>query len=198
MRLLINAATLLLIAVLFPKIYLVDRSLVSLLLMAAVLGLLNAFVKPIIQVLTLHFIFVSYGLVVILINALILYLLAFLFPAHFAVSSVFAALAGGAIIGLLGSLLESLLGVTPPVVGDRYPEVRTQLKQEQEGGMKELLMRPLSGPAPEALPHAPDTAAVAIAESTAEAAGSLAQAAEIPVETGASDPSAQAAAGGEA
>lgn len=191
LRLLINAAMLLLLAVFFRKIYFVDRSFVSLLLMAAVLGLLNAFVKPIIQVLTLRFIFVSYGLVVILINALILYLLAFLFPTRFAVTGLLAALAGGALIGLLGSLFESLLGVTPPVVGDRYFEARTKLKAEHNFGLTTLLMQPLPGSAPEALPHAPDTAAVAAEDAGAEVA-------EIRAEAGSDNPSGQAGARGEA
>jgi hypothetical protein len=69
LRILINAAALFLTAALVPDIYFVDRSLASLLLLAVGLGLLNAFVKPVLQVLTLHFIFASYGLIVILINA---------------------------------------------------------------------------------------------------------------------------------
>ena len=76
---------LLLAVALLPSIYFVDRSLVTLLLMAFALGLLNAFVKPIIQVLTLRFIFASYGLIVVLINTLMMYLLAFFFPERFAV-----------------------------------------------------------------------------------------------------------------
>ena len=51
--------------------------------MALGLGVLNAFVKPVLQVLTLRFIFASYGLIVI--RQAILYLLAFFFPARFAV-----------------------------------------------------------------------------------------------------------------
>ena len=124
LRILINAAALLLAAALLPSIYFVDRSLVTLFLMAFALGVLNAFVKPIIQVLTLRFIFASYGLIVVLINTLMMYLLAFLFPERFAVDKFIWALVGGALIGSVGGLLESLLGVTPPIVADRYPELR--------------------------------------------------------------------------
>ena len=117
LRILINAVALLLTAALVPEIYFVDRSVASVLLMAVGLGLLNAIVKPIIQVLTLRFIFASYGIIVILINTFILWLLSFLFPQRFAVDGFFWAFVGGALIGLGTSLLESLLGVTPPVVG---------------------------------------------------------------------------------
>ena len=102
LRILINAVALLLAAALLPSIYFVDRSLVTLLLMAFALGVLNAFVKPIIQVLTLRFIFASYGLIVVLINTLMMYLLAFLFPERFAVDKFIWALVGGALIGLGG------------------------------------------------------------------------------------------------
>ena len=102
LRILINAVALFLTAALVPDIYFVNRSLASLLLLALGLGVLNAFVKPILQVLTLRFIFASYGLIVILINTLILYLLAFFFPARFAVDHLIWAFVGGALIGAVG------------------------------------------------------------------------------------------------
>jgi putative membrane protein len=198
MRLLINAAGLLLTAALVPKIYFADRSLVSLLLVAVALGLLNAIVKPIIQVLTLRFIFASYGIIVILINTFILWLLSFLLPQRFAVDGFLWAFVGGALIGLLTGFFENLLGVAPPVVGDRYIEARSKLKEEQGGGMVSLLMRPLSGSEPEALPSAPDTAAIAADDAPIEVVAPLGNAAEASAQAGADDSAVLAAARGEA
>jgi putative membrane protein len=169
LRILINAVALFLTAALVPDIYFVDRSLASLLLLALGLGVLNAFVKPVLQVLTLRFIFASYGLIVILINTLILYLLSFFFPARFAVDHLIWAFAGGALIGAIGSLLESLLGVTAPIVGDRYPYVRTKVKEEQDRGLEARIVRPLSPSASLAVAEEPDANAAEMAQIPAEA-----------------------------
>jgi putative membrane protein len=186
LRLLINAAALLLTAALVPSIYFVDRSVRTVLLMALALGLLNAFVKPILQVLTLHFIFASYGLIVILINAFMLFLLSYFFPLRFAVDKLFWTLVGGALIGLLGSLLESLLGVAPPIVGDAHPDIRAKVKaqQYQVNRVEAKLVQPLSGPAPESPAQVADIEAVEVAET--------------PFEAGSNELAAQTAEGGEA
>ena len=79
-RILVNAIALAVTAAIVPKIYFVDKSIWNWLFMALMLGVLNALLKPILQFLTLQLIFVTYGLVIVLINALILLLLSFLFP----------------------------------------------------------------------------------------------------------------------
>ena len=188
LRILINAVALFLTAALVPDIYFVNRSLASLLLLALGLGVLNAFVKPVLQVLTLRFIFASYGLIVILINTLILYLLAFFFPARFAVDHLIWAFVGGALIGAIGSLLESLLGVTAPIIGDRYPYVRTKIKEEQGRGLEARIAQPLTPSMPLAVAEEPDATAAEAAESPTDAAS-----AAEPIDAGA-----RVAIGGEA
>mgnify|MGYP001812725142 CR=1 FL=1 len=79
-RIVVNAIALAITAIIVPKIDFIDRSIWNLLLMALMLGVLNALLKPILQFLTLRFIFVTYGLVIVLVNTLILLLLSFLFP----------------------------------------------------------------------------------------------------------------------
>jgi putative membrane protein len=118
LRIFANAVTLALVAALVPDIYFVDRSLPSLLLVAIGLGLVNALIKPVIQFLTLPFIFASYGLVLILINGLILWLVSVLFHYRFAVTNFWWALIGGVLMGLASSFLESLMGITAPIVLD--------------------------------------------------------------------------------
>ncbi len=133
-RIVVNAIALAITAAIVPKIYFVDKSVWSWLLMAVMLGVLNALLKPVLQFLTLRFLFVTFGLVVVLVNALILLLLSALFPGRFAVDSVWWALVGGLVLGLLSSFLESLLGLTMPIVPDEPAELRQQLEAQARGG----------------------------------------------------------------
>jgi putative membrane protein len=129
-RFLVNAIAVAITAAVTPKIYFVDRSIVSWLLITVMLGVLNALLKPILQFLTLRFIFVTYGLVIVLVNTLILLLLSYLFPARFAVDNLWWALLGGLVLGLLSSFLESLLGLTMPIVPEEETALRRQLEEE--------------------------------------------------------------------
>jgi len=129
-RILVNALALAITAAVTPKIYFVDKSVWSWLLMAFMLGILNALLKPILQFLTLQFIFVTYGLVVVLVNSLLLWLLSLLFPNRFAVENVLWLLVGGLVLGLVSSFLESLLGLTMPIVPDEPPELRQQVEEQ--------------------------------------------------------------------
>jgi putative membrane protein len=111
-------------------IYFINFSILSLLLVTLVLGILNALVRPILQLLTFRLLFVSFGLVIVLINTLILYLLALLVPERFAVTSLLWALVGGLLIGILGNLLENMFGVTPPILPDEAKELRKQIEAQ--------------------------------------------------------------------
>jgi putative membrane protein len=129
-RILVNALALAITAAVTPKIYFVDKTFLNWVLMALMLGVLNALLKPVLQFLTLQFIFVTYGLVIVLVNALLLLLLSFLFPARFAVDNLLWALVGGLVLGLVGSFLESLLGLTMPIVDDEVPELRRHVEEQ--------------------------------------------------------------------
>jgi putative membrane protein len=140
MRILINALALIITAGLVPNIYFIDRTVTTWLLLAIFLGILNAFVKPIIQFLTLRFIFATYGLVVVLINGILLLLLEFLFPTRFYVEGIFLwPLVGGAVIGIVSAFLESLLGLSPPIVSEKYPEVRQRIKDRETSSMQAVI-----------------------------------------------------------
>lgn len=117
-RVLVNSLTLIVVALVLPDIYFPDKRLLNLLFLAAMLGLLNAFVKPIIQFLTLPFIFATYGFVIVAINTIMLILLAAIFPNRFAVDRLIWAIVGGALMGLLASILESLFGLNLPIVSE--------------------------------------------------------------------------------
>ncbi len=132
-RILVNAIALAITAAVTPKIYFVDKSVWSWLLMAFMLGVLNALLKPVLQFLTLPFIFVTYGLVVVMVNSLLLWLLSLIFPDRFAVENLLWALLGGLVLGLLSSFLESLLGLTMPIVPEEDTALRQQLEEQARG-----------------------------------------------------------------
>jgi putative membrane protein len=130
LRILVHAIALSLMVVLIPNIYFINFSILSLLLITLILGVLNALVKPILQVLTIRLLFVSYGLIIVLVNAVILYLLALLLPNRFSVDGLLWALIGGLLVGLLGNFLENLFGVTPPILPDEAKELRKQIAEQ--------------------------------------------------------------------
>ncbi|NIV36993.1 MAG: hypothetical protein GWN58_48440 [Anaerolineae bacterium] len=129
-RILVNAIALAITVAIVPKIDFVDASIRNWLFMAIMLGILNALVKPLLQFLTLQFIFVTFGLVLVIVNALILMLLSLLFPNQFSVSSIWWALLGGLVLGLVSSFFESLLGLTMPVVPDEPDALRRHVEAQ--------------------------------------------------------------------
>jgi len=136
LRVIVNALALLITVALTPHIYFINRSLGMWLFMAVILGLLNALIKPIVQFLTLRFIFATYGLVLALINGVLLVLLELLFPEHFAVDGlIFWPLVGGLVLGIASAVLENLLGLTPPIVSEKFPAVRQRIKDRQVGAI---------------------------------------------------------------
>jgi putative membrane protein len=89
---------------------------------AVVFGLLNMTIKPILQFLTLRFIFNTYGLVVIVINTLLLVVLGLILPDLVNAARPTAVLAGGLLVGVLGLVFETTLGANPPVLDRNYRE----------------------------------------------------------------------------
>jgi putative membrane protein len=118
MRVLVNGVAIAITVLLLPGIKVVDNRLLTYLILAIALGLLNAFVKPLVQILTLPLLFVTSGLVIVFINTAMLLLLEWLLPELLSIRGLAGALAGGAILGFLGILLENLLGMTPPIIDD--------------------------------------------------------------------------------
>ena len=82
---------------------------VTAILVALVLGVLNAIVKPVIQVLTLPITVLTLGLFLLVINAAII-LLADYFVSGFSVDSWIMALIFSLIITVVSSILESVTG----------------------------------------------------------------------------------------
>lgn len=85
-------------------------------------GLINAFVKPAAQFVALPFLLGSMGLVVILIDILVFFLLDEITPNLLNATRPLWIIVGGVMLGVLSFLLDNLLGLTPPVVLDRREE----------------------------------------------------------------------------
>jgi putative membrane protein len=119
LRILVNGAAIAIAALFLPGLVIPKEHLIiNLLVLGLVFGLLNAFIKPFVQVLTISLIFVTYGLVVIIINTIMLFLLNFLVSDTLQVNSLFAGIMGGIIISLLSLVFDNIFGLTPPIVDD--------------------------------------------------------------------------------
>ncbi|MFN2143632.1 MAG: phage holin family protein [Candidatus Promineifilaceae bacterium] len=115
MSLLINMVAIGLTALILPGLVFIDNRLIVLAIIAAALGLLNTFIKPVLQLLTIRLLFVTYGLVLIITNTIVLLLLGWLFPNRIQIQGLFTAIIGGILIGLISMFLDYVFGVNPPL-----------------------------------------------------------------------------------
>jgi putative membrane protein len=84
--------------------------------LAAILALLNRFVKPLLVILTIPATIVSLGLFLFIINGVIILLADWLVPdAYFSVSNFFMGIVFSLMISFTTSILENLLGVQKPI-----------------------------------------------------------------------------------
>ena len=104
---LLSAVALLAVAYLYPGVQVASFG--SALIAAAVIGLLNMIVRPVLVVLTLPVTIVTLGLFLFVINALLFWAASGLLGG-FHVSGFLAALIGSLLYSLLGLLIESALG----------------------------------------------------------------------------------------
>ncbi len=181
MRVLVNMLALAFTALVVPKIFFVDNSLLAWVVMGAALGILNAVGKPIIQFLTLRFIFVTVGLVLVVINAAMLYLLSWLMPDLFAVDSLLWAAVGGLMLGIANAFLENLLGLSPPIVSEKYPAIRQRVQDRQfhRAAAERARIETVGRVAAPAAVSAPVSATAGDAAAIAEAAGVPMPAADV-------------------
>jgi len=102
----ITTIAIIIVAYLLPGIRV--ASLGSALIAAAILGIVNAFLKPILVLLTLPLTIVTFGLFLLVINALLFWLVGSIVPG-FVVKSFWWAVAGSIIISFINYVLYSLL-----------------------------------------------------------------------------------------
>ena len=141
LRFIVSALCLALTVLIVPHVFFSgDYRILSWLLISAVFGLLMAFVKPFVQLVLLPLIFVSFGLVIVLINTILIWLLALIFPNRFHVEYIFWALLAGLVSGLLITLLENLFGLSPPIIQGGPEALREQMARAKPGHVEEELL----------------------------------------------------------
>jgi ubiquinone biosynthesis protein len=95
-----------------------DLKLGSIAVLAVIYGLLNIFVRPVLDLLLMPFVVQTYGLVVMLVDVVIFALLV-LFAGSLEASSFWQILVGGIVLGVLRLLGVGFLGLTPPIVPEQ-------------------------------------------------------------------------------
>jgi putative membrane protein len=103
-RLLINALSLLVASEVVNGIFL-SRDFLDIMIVAFIFGLVNALIKPVVQLFALPLIFLTLGLITILINAFML-LLTDVLTESLSVDGFFPALLGSVIISLVSMFLN--------------------------------------------------------------------------------------------
>jgi putative membrane protein len=111
LRLLINAAALWVAVQIFPGIT-YEGGPLPFLLVALVFGLLNAFIRPVLKLLTLPVIFLTLGLFALVINGFMLWLTSSLSTAlglNFHVEGCWTAIFGALVVSIVSALLSMFL-----------------------------------------------------------------------------------------
>lgn len=106
-RILISAVAVYVASLFIPGIS-VTGGVSTYLVVAIVLGLLNAFVKPILTILTIPITILTLGLFLIVINVLMVYLADYLVPG-FNVSGIIAALLFSLVVSIVTSLIDAIV-----------------------------------------------------------------------------------------
>jgi putative membrane protein len=110
LRIITYAIAIDLTAQLLPGIHLANNDLSTLLIIGLLFGVVNAFIKPIIMVLTCPFVLLTLGLFVLVINGLLLLLTAQLSGNRLTIDNFGWAFLGGIIMGIISVILEAALG----------------------------------------------------------------------------------------
>ena len=140
-RWLVSAICLFLTVLIVPHVYYEGAyPVLSWLIISGVFALLTTFVKPIVQLVLLPLIFVSYGLVIVLINTLIIWFLSVIFPGRFHVDHLLWAFVAGLVSGLLIGLLENLFGLSPPIVQGGPEALKKEMAKAKPGRVEEELL----------------------------------------------------------
>jgi len=110
LRVLVNALSIAIIVRLLEGIHVANDDILTYILIGLVFGIVNAFVKPIITLLTCSLVIFTLGLFILVINGLMLSLTAWLMGDLFTIDSLGWAILGGIIISIINMLLELALG----------------------------------------------------------------------------------------
>ena len=107
---LINTLAVLVAVYMVPGIRFKDSSLWTPFITSLVLGILNAFIRPILEFFALPLLIVTLGLFRLVINALLLYCVGLLLDRYFQVDNFWSAFFGALIISVISLILHSMTG----------------------------------------------------------------------------------------
>jgi putative membrane protein len=107
---LINTLAVLVAVYIVPGLEFKDKSLWTPCVTSLVLGILNAFLRPIMDFLALPLLIVTLGLFRLVINAFLLYLVSLLLGHYFEVRNFGSALLGALVISVIGLILNTMTG----------------------------------------------------------------------------------------
>ena len=106
----VNTLAVLVAVYMVPGIRFKDESLWTPFVTSLVLGILNAFIRPILMLFALPLLIFTLGLFRLVINALLLYFVSFLLGRYFVVDNFWAAFLGALIISIVSVLLNFVIG----------------------------------------------------------------------------------------
>lgn len=118
----VNTLAVLVAVYIVPGIHFKDESLWTPFVTSLVLGILNAFLRPILMLFSLPLLILTLGLFRLVINALLLYFVSLLLGQYFVVANFWAAFFGALVISIVSVLLNLL-------VGSRRPHVRFECRR---------------------------------------------------------------------
>ena len=107
---LINTLAVLVAVYMVPGLEFKDKNLWTPCITSLVLGILNAFIRPIMDFLALPLLIVTLGLFRLVINALLLYLVSVLLGRYFEVRNFWSAFLGALVISLVALVLNTMTG----------------------------------------------------------------------------------------
>ncbi len=107
---LINTLAVLVAVYIVPGIRLRDNNLWTPFIVSLVLGILNAFIRPVMMFLALPLLIFTLGLFTLVINAILLYFVGMLLQRSFQVDSFWSAFLGALIISVVALILSSMTG----------------------------------------------------------------------------------------
>ena len=108
----INTLAVLVAVYVVPGIRFTDNSLLTPVITSLILGILNAFIRPVLMLLALPLLIYTLGLFTLVINALLLYFVSYLLAQHFQIDSFGAAFLGALVISIVSLLLNLLTGAS--------------------------------------------------------------------------------------
>ena len=128
----INTLAVLAAVYIVPGIRFKDDSLWTPFVTSLVLGILNAFIRPVLMLLALPLLIFTLGLFTLVINALLLYFVSFLLGRYFEVDNFGAAFLGALVISIVSMLLNLITGSSPSRV--RVERRRRPPDTDRDGG----------------------------------------------------------------